>query len=108
MFVAYVLTRNIRYDEDLVAEMFNSGGKRLDRVPQSPLIFSKERVPGCASRYSIVPAFLGGSVRQTYRNLSSLDVTTGIFFSRVTRFKAERRFCIFSPLRLLSGTLTAC
>src|SRR5271157_3159511 len=58
--------------------------------------------------YSVAPVFWGGSARQTYRNFSSLDVTTGIFLSRVTRFKAERRFCIFSPFRLLSGILTAC
>jgi CRP/FNR family cyclic AMP-dependent transcriptional regulator len=32
---------------------------------------------------------LAGSWRQTYRYFSSLDVTTGIFFSRVTRFKAD-------------------
>ena len=57
--------------------------------------------------YSFVPAFLEVSARQTYRYLSSLDVTTGIFLSRVARFKADRRFCIFSPPRLLSGILTA-
>jgi hypothetical protein len=49
--------------------------------------------------YSVAPLSAGGSARQTYRYFSSLDVTTGIFFSRVTRFKAERRFCIFSPFR---------
>src|SRR4051812_17137154 len=56
--------------------------------------------------YSV--AALGRSARQTYKYFSSLEVTTGIFFSRVTRFKAERRFCIFSPLRLLSGIRIAC
>ncbi len=36
MFVAYLLARNIRYEEDLVDQLFNSseggGGKRLARV----------------------------------------------------------------------------
>src|SRR5579863_813945 len=61
-----------------------------------------------AAYYSVAPESVGASARQTYRYFSSLDVITGMFFSRVTRFKAERRFCIFSPLRLLSGTLMAC
>jgi CRP/FNR family cyclic AMP-dependent transcriptional regulator len=32
MFVAYLLTRNIRYEEDLVDKLFNSSEKRLARV----------------------------------------------------------------------------
>lgn len=32
MFVAYVLTRNIRYEEDLVDQLFNSSEKRLARI----------------------------------------------------------------------------
>jgi CRP-like cAMP-binding protein len=32
MFVAYLLTRNIRYEEDLVDQLFNSSEKRLARV----------------------------------------------------------------------------
>src|ERR1700674_1479340 len=31
MFVAYLLTRNIRYEEDLVDQLFNSSEKRLAR-----------------------------------------------------------------------------
>jgi hypothetical protein len=42
---------------------------------------------------------LGVSARQTCRYLSSLDVTTGIFLSRVTRFKADRRFCTRSVVK---------
>jgi CRP/FNR family transcriptional regulator, cyclic AMP receptor protein len=32
MFVAYLLTRNIRYEEDLIDQFFNSSEKRLARV----------------------------------------------------------------------------
>jgi CRP-like cAMP-binding protein len=32
MFVAYLLTRNIRYEEDLVDQLFNSSEKRLARM----------------------------------------------------------------------------
>jgi CRP/FNR family transcriptional regulator, cyclic AMP receptor protein len=32
MFVAYLLARNIRYEEDLIDQLFNSSGKRLARV----------------------------------------------------------------------------
>ena len=32
LFVAYLLTRNIRYEEDLVDQLFNSSEKRLARV----------------------------------------------------------------------------
>jgi CRP-like cAMP-binding protein len=32
MFVAYLLTRNIRYEEDLADQLFNSSEKRLARV----------------------------------------------------------------------------
>ena len=32
MFVAFLLTRNIRYEEDLVDHLFNSSAKRLARV----------------------------------------------------------------------------
>jgi CRP/FNR family cyclic AMP-dependent transcriptional regulator len=32
MFVAYLLTRNIRYEEDLVDQLFNSSQKRLARI----------------------------------------------------------------------------
>jgi CRP-like cAMP-binding protein len=32
LFVAYLLTRNIRYEEDLVDQRFNSSEKRLARV----------------------------------------------------------------------------
>ena len=45
LFVAYLLTRNIRYEEDLVDQMFNSSGKRLARVLLMLAHFGKEAIP---------------------------------------------------------------
>ena len=45
MFVAYLLTRNIRYEEDLVDQLFNSSEKRLARMLLLLAHFGKEGVP---------------------------------------------------------------
>jgi CRP/FNR family cyclic AMP-dependent transcriptional regulator len=45
LFVAYLLTRNIRYEEDLVDQLFNSSEKRLARVLLMLAHFGKEGVP---------------------------------------------------------------
>jgi len=45
MFVAYLLSRNIRYEEDLVDQLFNSSEKRLARVLLLLARFGKEGVP---------------------------------------------------------------
>jgi CRP/FNR family cyclic AMP-dependent transcriptional regulator len=45
MFVAYLLGRNIRYEEDLVDQLFNSSEKRLARVLLLLAHFGKEGVP---------------------------------------------------------------
>jgi CRP/FNR family transcriptional regulator, cyclic AMP receptor protein len=50
MFVAYLLTRNIRYEEDLVDQLFNSSEKRLARILLLLAHFGKEGKPE-----SIVP-----------------------------------------------------
>jgi CRP/FNR family transcriptional regulator, cyclic AMP receptor protein len=42
MFVAYLLTRNIRYEEDLVDQLFNSSEKRLARMLLMLAHFGKE------------------------------------------------------------------
>jgi len=42
MFVAYLLTRNIRYEEDLVDQLFNSSEKRLARTLLLLAHFAKE------------------------------------------------------------------
>jgi CRP-like cAMP-binding protein len=42
MFVAYLLTRNIRYEEDLVDQLFNSSEKRLARTLLLLAHFGKE------------------------------------------------------------------
>jgi CRP-like cAMP-binding protein len=45
LFVAYLLTRNIRYEEDLVDQLFNSSEKRLARILLLLAHFGKEGVP---------------------------------------------------------------
>ena len=45
MFVAYLLTRNIRYEEDLVDQLFNSSEKRLARVLLLLAHFGKDGKP---------------------------------------------------------------
>ena len=45
MFVAYLLTRNIRYEEDLVDQLFNSSEKRLARVLLLLAHFGKDNKP---------------------------------------------------------------
>ena len=45
MFVAYLLARNIRYEEDLVDQLFNSSEKRLARVLLLLARFGKEGKP---------------------------------------------------------------
>jgi CRP-like cAMP-binding protein len=45
MFVAYLLTRNIRYEEDLVDQLFNSSEKRLARILLLLAHFGKEGQP---------------------------------------------------------------
>jgi CRP/FNR family transcriptional regulator, cyclic AMP receptor protein len=45
LFVAYLLARNIRYEEDLVDQLFNSSEKRLARALLMLAHFGKEGVP---------------------------------------------------------------
>jgi CRP/FNR family cyclic AMP-dependent transcriptional regulator len=45
LFVTYLLARNVRYEEDLVDQLFNSSEKRLARVLLLLAHFGKEGVP---------------------------------------------------------------
>jgi CRP/FNR family transcriptional regulator, cyclic AMP receptor protein len=45
MFVTYLLTRNIRYEEDFVDKLFNSSEKRLARILLLLANFDKEVKP---------------------------------------------------------------
>jgi CRP/FNR family cyclic AMP-dependent transcriptional regulator len=45
MFVAYLLARNIRFEEDLVDQLFNSSEKRLARILLLLAYFGKEGTP---------------------------------------------------------------
>jgi CRP-like cAMP-binding protein len=48
MFVAYLLTRNIRYEADLVDQLFNSSEKRLARLLLLLARFGKDGKPQVA------------------------------------------------------------
>jgi CRP/FNR family cyclic AMP-dependent transcriptional regulator len=48
MFVAYLLTRNVRYEEDLVDQLFNSSEKRLARILLMVAHFGKDGRPEVA------------------------------------------------------------
>jgi CRP/FNR family transcriptional regulator, cyclic AMP receptor protein len=48
LFVAYLLARNVRYEEDLVDQLFNSSEKRLARILLLLAHFGKEGVPETA------------------------------------------------------------
>jgi CRP-like cAMP-binding protein len=48
MFVAYLLTRYLRYEEDLVDQLFNSSEKRLARVLLLLAHFGKDGKPEIA------------------------------------------------------------
>jgi CRP/FNR family cyclic AMP-dependent transcriptional regulator len=52
LFLTYLLWRNIRIQEDLVDQLFNSAEKRLARVPLLLAHFGKEGKPppSCRSR----------------------------------------------------------
>jgi CRP-like cAMP-binding protein len=45
LFVAYLLSRNIRYEEDLIDQLFNSSEKRLARILLLLAHFGKDGVP---------------------------------------------------------------
>jgi len=45
LFVSYLLARNVRYEEDLVDQLFNSSEKRLARILLLLARFGKEGVP---------------------------------------------------------------
>ena len=45
LFVSYLLARNVRYEEDLVDQLFNSSEKRLARVLLMLAHFGKDGVP---------------------------------------------------------------
>jgi CRP/FNR family transcriptional regulator, cyclic AMP receptor protein len=86
LFVAYLLTRNIRYEEDLVDQLFNSSEKRLARILLLLAHFGKEGKPA-----SVVPkmsqemlAEMIGTTRSRvsffmnrFRKLGFIDYDTG-------------------------------
>jgi len=87
LFVAYLLARNIRYEEDLVDQLFNSSEKRLARILLMLAHFGKEGVPE-----SVVPkisqetlAEMVGTTRSRvsffmnrFRKLGFIDYSGGV------------------------------
>jgi CRP/FNR family cyclic AMP-dependent transcriptional regulator len=71
MFVAYLLTRNIRYEEDLIDQLFNSSEKRLARILLLLAHFGKEGVP-----QTVIPAI----------SQETLAAMVGTTRSRVSHF----------------------
>jgi CRP/FNR family cyclic AMP-dependent transcriptional regulator len=71
MFVAYLLARNIRYEEDLVDQLFNSSEKRLARVLLLLAHFGKD-----GKRETVIP-------KMSQENLAEMIGTTR---SRVSFF----------------------
>jgi CRP-like cAMP-binding protein len=52
LFVAYLLSRNVRYEEDLVDQLFNSSEKRLARLLLLLAHFGKESAPAAIPKMS--------------------------------------------------------
>ena len=87
MFVTYLLARNIRFEEDLVDQLFNSSEKRLARVLLMLAHFGKEGVP-----QTVIPkisqetlAEMVGTTRSRvsffmnrFRKLGLIDYTVGL------------------------------
>jgi CRP/FNR family transcriptional regulator, cyclic AMP receptor protein len=69
LFMAYLLARNIRYEEDLVDQLFNSSEKRLARILLLLAHFGKEGVPE-----TVIPKIsqeaLGGMIGATRSRVS--------------------------------------
>jgi hypothetical protein len=77
-FVAYLLTRNIQYEEDLVDQFFNSSEKRMARMLRMLVNFGKEGAPK-----TVVPKISPGD-----RRLAAIAVSSGrgsVFF--MNRFR---------------------
>ena len=63
LFVAYLLTRNIRYEEDLVGQLFDSSEKRLARILLLLAHFGKEGKPE-----TVIPKISQGVPRRDGRH----------------------------------------
>ena len=96
LFVAYLLARNIRYEEDLVDQLFNSSEKRLARILLLLAHFGKE-----ARAETVIPRI----------NQESLAQMVGTTRSRVSHFMNKFRKLGFvdydgGGLTVHSGLLT--
>src|SRR6202051_2364531 len=108
LFVAYLLTRNIRYEEDLVDQLFNSSKKRLPRILLLLAHFGKEGVPE-----TVIPkisqetlAEMIGTTRSRvsffmnrFRGLGFLDYGASGLQVHSSQFTAKRRSSRLNSLR---------
>ncbi len=82
-FVAYLLTRNIQYEEDLVDQFFNSSEKRMARMLRMLVNFGKEGAPK-----TVVPKISPGD-----RRLAATAVSSGrgsVFCEQVQEARLHR------------------
>lgn len=88
MFVAYLLTRNMRYEEDLVDQLFNSSEKRLARILLLLARFGKDGLSETTEVGNISQETLAEMVGTTrsrvsffmnkFRNLGFIDYNGGL------------------------------
>src|SRR6202011_6156497 len=108
MFVAYLLTRNIRYEEDLVDQLFNSSEKRLARILLLLAHFGKEGKAEVAipkiSQETL--AEMVGTTRSRvsffmnrFRKLGFINYQTGddLHVHRTLRRELVREVCLLAP-----------
>ena len=107
MFVAYLPTRNIRYEEDLVHQLFNSSEKRLARVLLLLAQFGKDGKPGNWGPLIITPvmhckstvhfSMLFSTTRTSFQKNRTL-LSCGPSHSRLRHFLDDFSQCRFGRL----------
>ena len=96
LFVAYLLARNIRYEEDLVDQLFNSSEKRLARLLLLFAHFGKEGTPE-----TVIPKISQETLADMTASLSRRRrIPTGVLPSCSWRAPYRRSFGPQAPCRL--------
>ena len=83
LFVTHLLTRNIRYEEDLVDQLFNSSEKRLARILLLLAHFGKEGVPE-----TVIPTISQETLAEMVGTTRS---RVSFFMNRFRKSSANRR-----------------
>jgi len=84
MFVAYLLTRNIRYEEDLVDQLFNSSEKRLARILLLLSHFGKDGKPE-----TLIPKVSQETLAEMIGNWGSLIITAATNYRFTVHFSTS-------------------